>query len=195
MGQHARCPVTCYNSRTFHTAMLAVSKKVYGEAKSVLYGETAWTLHISLIFRGDKIHGSDVESALHYLSHSKQFRYVRACILDIRLFRGQESGNTFFGVDTLRANVKTVRRALLRAPGLREVEVWWRNYFIGDHAERRRRSLEPLDQLPIKYKLSIAKVENTFERSTSDLAYWPDMLKAFRVILFRGAYGERIHVG
>lgn len=195
MGQHARGPVTCYNGRTFHTAILAVSKKVYGEAKSVLYGGTAWTLHISLIFRGDKIHGSDVDSALHSLSHSIQFRYVRACILDIRLFRGQESSNTFFGVDILRANVKTVRRALSRAPGLKEVEVLWRNYFICDPAELRRISLEPLDRLPIKYKLSIAKVENTFERSNSDLTYWPDMLKAFRVILFRGAYGEQIRVG
>ena len=192
MGQQLRGPVTCYNGRTFHTAILGVSRKIYGEAKSVLYGDTTWTLHIYLIFIGSKIHGSDVDSALHSLSRSKEFRYVRACILDIRLFRGQEHSNRFMGDHVLRANIKTVRQALLRAPALRDIEVSWRNYFSLDPTETRCRSLEPLDQLHIKYKLSIAKVVNTLERSKSDLADWPEMLKAFRVLLFRGASGEQI---
>lgn len=40
------------------------------------------------------------------------------------------------------------------------------------------------------YKLSIAKVNNTLEGSKNDLAYWPDMLKAFRVMLFSGSIGN-----
>ena len=188
MGHHVRGPVTCYSYHTFHTAILEVGKKIHEEAKSILYGATACTLHIYLIFKGSKIHGSDMNSALYSLSRSKQFPYVRTCILDIRIFRGepQEDNTNFSGVDTLRTNVKTVCQALSRAPGLSEIEVSWRSYFNIDVMESRCRSLEPLDQLPIKYKLSISKVENILERSDSDLSYWPEMLKAFRVLLFMG---------
>lgn len=197
MAQRVRRPVTCYIDRTFSIAILEVNKKVYEEAKSILYGETDWTLHIFLIFRGSKIHGSDVDSALHSLSRSNKFPYVRTCILDVRLFRGKsdENNTNFSGVDTLRANIKIVRQALSRARGLRCIEVSWRNYFNRDPAEPRCRSLEPLGQLPIKYKLTIGKVESTVERSDEDLTYWPDMLKAFRVMLFRGAYVKDIHTG
>ena len=193
MAQRVRRPVTCYIDRTFHTAILGVNKKVYEEAKSILYGETDWTLHIFLIFRGSKIHGSDVDSALHSLSRSDKFPYVRTCILDIRLFRGKS--DNFSGVSTLRANIKTVRQVLSRARGLRCIEVSWRSYFNRDPTEPRCRSLEPLGQLPIKYRLTIGKVEKTVERSDDDLSDWPDMLKAFRVMLFRGAYVKDIHTG
>lgn len=189
MGQRARGPVTCYNDLTFHTAILEVSKKIHEEAISVLYGETAWTLHVYLIFRGDTLHGSNLDGALRCLAHSKQFPYIRTCILDVRLFRGKDTkeNNTIFsGIDALRANIKIVRRVLSRVRGLENIEVSWRNYFILDLIGPRRRSLQPLEQLPIMYKISIGKVDNTSEGSRHHVTYWPDMLKAFRVMLFRG---------
>lgn len=189
MGQRVRGPVTCYNDRTFHVAILEVNKQFHEEATSILYGESAWTLRIYLIFKENKIHGSSLDSALHSLTSSKQFSYIRTCILDVRLFRGEseENDTTFSDIDVLYANVKIVRQVLSRASGLIEIEVSWRNYFNLDLAEIRRRSLKPLDQLPIAYKLSIGKVNNTLEGSNNDLTYWPDMLKAFRVMLFRGS--------
>ena len=39
MAQRVRRPVTCYIDRTFNTAILEVNKKIYEEAKSILYGE------------------------------------------------------------------------------------------------------------------------------------------------------------
>lgn len=187
MGQCARGPITCHIDRTFRTAILEVSKKVHEEAVTILYGEPAWTLHVYLIFRGDKIHGSNVTSALHSLARSKQFPYIRTCILDVRLFRGEsnENNSSFSGIEALRANVKIVCKVLSRACDLNHIEVSWRNYFNLDLTELRCRSLEPLDQLTTTYKLSIGRVENTREGSNNDVTYWPDMLKAFRVILFR----------
>lgn len=85
VGERVKGPITCYNDRTFHIAILEVSKKVHEEAISILYGETVWTLHVYLIFRGDKIHGSNVDCALHSLASSEQFPYLRTCILDVRL--------------------------------------------------------------------------------------------------------------
>ena len=197
LDQHVGGRIICCTYRTFYTAILEVSKKVHEEAKSILYGETACTLHIYLIFKGCKIHGSDVKSALHSLSRSEHFPYVRNCILDIRLFRGeaQENNTSFSGVDTLRANVKSVRQILFRAPGLKEIEVSWRSYFNLDLAEPRCRSLEPLDQLPVKYKLSVSKVEKTSECSDCDFYYWPNMLKAYRVVLFVGVELMVVHMG
>ena len=188
VGERVKGPVMCYKDRTFHIAILEVSKKVHAEAISILHGETVWTLHVYLIFRGDKIHGSNMNYALHSLARSKQFPYIRICILDIQLFREKSEFHniTFSGVDVLRATVKIVCQILSRASGLREIEVSWRNYFNNDLAELRSKSLEPLGQLPITYKLSICKVKNTPEGSNSDLSFWPDMLKAFRVMLFRG---------
>lgn len=181
-----------YNSRTFHTKILEVSRKVHEEAIAVLYGETAWTLEIYLIFRGAKMHGSNIDDALHSLAHLKQFPYIHTCKLDVRLFRGdpKENNTTFSGIDSLRANVKLVRRILSRARGLKDIKVSWRNYFNLDLTEPRCRSLEPLDQLPITYKLSIGKVDNTVDASNSDLMSWPDMLKANRVMLFGRVHGE-----
>ena len=196
MGHDVRGPVTCCNHRAFHTAILRVSRMVHDEAKTILYEETAWTLHIYLIFRGSTMHGYDVNGALHSLSRSDHFRYVQTCVLNILLFRGEshENNTSFSGVDRLRANVNTVRHSLSRAPSLRDIEVSWRSYFNLDLTESRCRSLEPLDQLPIKFKLSISQVEKTLDRSNSELSYWPDMLKAFRVTLFMAARGKRIHL-
>lgn len=111
-------------------------------------------------------------------------------------FRGEikKNSTTFASFDILRANVKLLRQTLSRARGLRNVEVSWRNYFNHDLARPRCRSLEPLNQLPITCKLSIGSVEITPERSNKDLAYWPDKLKGFRVMLFRGGYGENIRI-
>lgn len=192
LGRHVRGPVTFYNDRTFYTAVLEVSKQVHVEAISVLYGETAWTLHVYLIFRGNKIHGSNVDGALHSLARTKQFPYIRTCILDIRLFQGEvkETNTTFSGIEALRANVKIVRQVLSRAQGLKNIEISWRNYFNLDLTEPRCKSLEPLNQLPITYNLFIGKVESTTEGSNNDLTNWPDMLKAYRVMLFRGGYGD-----
>ena len=196
MGHDVRGPVTCCNHRGFHTAILGVCREVHYEAKTILYEETAWTLHIYLIFRGSTMHGYDVNGALHSLSRSEHFRYVQTCVLNIILFRGEshENNTSFSGVERLRANVNTVRHTLSRAPSLREIEVSWRSYFNLDLTKSRCRSLEPLDQLPIKYKLSISQVENTLDRSNSELSYWPDMLKAFRVTLFMANRGKRIHL-
>ena len=196
LGHDLRGPVTCCNHRAFHTAILEVSQQIHYEAKTILYEETAWTLHIYLIFRGSTMHGYDLNGALHSLSRSKHFRYVQTCVLNIRLFRGEshENNTSFSGGDRLRANVNTVRHTLSRAPSLRGIEVSWRSYFDLDLTDSRCRSLEPLDQLPIKYKLSISQVENTLDRSNSDLSYWPDMLKSFRVTLFMAARGKRIHL-
>ena len=192
LDHDVRGPVTCCSHRAFHTAILRVSQQVHDEAKTILYEETAWTLHIYIIFRGNKIHGYDVNGALHSLSRSEHFRHIQTCVLNIRLFRGEshENNTSFSGVDRLRANVRTVRHALSRAPSLREIEVSWRSYFNLDLIESRCRSLEPLDQLPIKYKLSISQVETTLDRSNTELSYWPDMLKAFRVTLFMAAHGR-----
>ena len=188
IGHYDKNPVNCYIDRTFHTTILVVSKKVHAEAVSILYGGTAWTLHVYLIFKGDKMHGSNVDSALRSLACSKHFRYIRTCIVDVRLFRGesQEKSSTFSGIEALRANVKIVRQVLSHARSLRGFEVSWRNYFNEDLTEPRCRSLEPLDRMSITYKLSISKVENTPEGSSKDLTYWPDMLRAYRVMLFSG---------
>ena len=187
MGLFFKGPVMLYNSRTFHTRILEASKKIHGEAIAVLYGETAFSLQIYLIFRGTKMHGSNIEDALHSLARSKQFSYLHTCIVDVRLFRGEpkENNTTFSGVESLRANVKLVRRTLLRARSL-----IWRDYYNVDLTEPRCRSLEPLDQLPITYKLSISKVDNTVEALDRDLMFWPDTLKANRVMLFGRGYGE-----
>lgn len=181
-------PVNCYNDRTFHTTILEVSNKVHEEAISILYGETAWALRVCLVFIGDKIHGTNVDTALRFVARSKHFPYIRSCVLDIRLFRGESkvTNTTFSGIEALRANVKIVRRVLLRARALREIQVSWRDYFNDDLTEQRCRSLEPLNGLPITYKLSIGKVKHTTQASNNDLAYWPDMLKAYRVMLFSG---------
>lgn len=191
VGEHVKGPVTFYNDRTFDTAILGVSKQIYTEAISVLYGETAWTLHVYLIFRGNTIHGPRIDGALHSLAGSKHFPYIRNCILDVQLFRGEshKDNTNFTGIDALRANVKILRRYLSRARGLREMKVIWRNYFNLDLTESRCRSLMPLDQLPITYKLCIAEVENTLEGSNRGLSYWPDGLKAFRVMLFARGNG------
>ena len=190
MGRRAGGPVTCYSDRTFHTAILEVSKKVHDEAISILYGEAAWKLHIYLIFWGNQIHGSNVDSALEYLARSKHFPYIRTCILDVRLFRREEKDTIFRSNDALRANINIVRGILLRAHGLRNIEVSWRNYFILDPFGPRCRTLEPLVHFPTSYKLSIFKVNDSAEISRNHLSYWPDMLKAFRVMLFRGGYGD-----
>lgn len=189
MGQHVRGPVTLYSDRTFHAAILEVSKKIHEETISVLYGETTWTLHLYLIFKGDKIHGEYMDTALRSLACSRPFPYIRTCVLDIRIFREESSENstTFSGTDTLRAKVKIICKILSRAHGLKEIEVSWRNYFNHDLTEPRCRSLEPLDRLPITYKLSVVKVLSTLEGSNKDLDDWPNMLKAYRVMLFSGA--------
>ena len=195
-GHPVKGPVNFYNHRAFHTAILEVSRKVHEEAISILYGETAWTLHIYLIFRGDNFHGSNLGSALNSLACSKQIPYIRTCILDVRLFRGQskENSTTFSAIDALRTKVNIVRQALLRASGLREIKVSWRNYFSHDLTEPRCRSLEPLDQLPIMYKLIIENVDKTLKGSNNDLTNWPDMLKAFRVMLFRRGFRESTRI-
>ena len=186
-------PVNFYSSRAFHTAILRVCKKIHEEAMSVLYKETKWTLHVYLIFRGDKHHGPDLDSALHSLACSKHLSCIRTCILNVRLFRGgaKENNTTFSNVRTLRSNVKIVRRFLSRATGLQRVEVFWRNYFNLDLYTPRCRSLEPLKQLPITYKLSTFPVHKTTEGSNSDLTDWPDLLKAYRVALFERGRGDK----
>ena len=191
IGQHVRAPVMFYNDRTFHTAILGVSKQVHDEAFTVLYGENALALHVYIIFRGDMYFGSRLDAALDSLERSKHFPYIRTCILDIRLLRGEpkEDNTTFSVIDALRAQVKTVSRVLFRAHGLQRIEVSWRNYFNRDLAEPRCRSLEPLDQLPITYKLSIGKLENDV-RGSYDSTCWPDMLKAYRVMVFGRGCGE-----
>ena len=196
MGHDLRGPVTCCSTRVIHTAILGVSHQIHDEAKTILYEETAWTLHIYLIFRGSTMHGYDLNGALRSLSRSEHFRHVRTCILDVRLFRGEshENSTTFSGVDRLRANVNTIRHTLSRARSLREIGVSWASYFDLDLTESRCRSLEPLDQLPIKYKLSISQVEKTLDSSNRDLSYWPDMLKSFRVTLIMTTRGKRIHL-
>ena len=191
MGVRVSGPVTCYSNRTFDTAILLVSREVHREAISIFYGATVWKLHVYLIFEGDEIYGSDVASALCSLACSERFSYLRTCVLDVRLFRGKSKKNNayFSGVDALRANIETARKILSRAD-LREIEVSWRNYCDHDLTELRCRSLEPLDKLPITYNLSINKVVNTLEGSDEDLTCWPDMLKAFRVMLSSGPQGS-----
>lgn len=191
MGVRVSGPVTCYSNRTFDTAILLVSREVHKEAISIFYGATVWKLHVYLIFKGDEIYGSDVASALRSLACSERFTYLRTCVLDVRLFRGKsKKNNTYFsGVEALRNNIMTAREILSRAD-LGEIEVSWRNYCDYDLTESRCMSLEPLDKLPITYKLSINKVENTLEGSDKDLTCWPDMLKAFRVMLSSGPQGS-----
>lgn len=178
LGGQVSGPMIYYNNCTFHTAILGVSRDVHREAISVFYGENAWKLHVYLIFKGDKIHRSDAASALRSLACTELFSHIRTCVLDVRIFRGEsKKKNVFFsGVDALRANIKTVRKLLSRAD-LREIGVSWRNYCDYDLTEPRRRSLEPLDQLPITYKLSVKEVESTSRGSDKDLTSWPNVLK------------------
>ena len=187
---HAKGPVNFYSNRTFHTAILRVNKRIHEEAICVLYGETTWTLHVYLIFRGNKHHGPDLDRALQSLAFSRHFSCIRTCILDVRLFRGEpkENNSSFSSVDTLRGNVQIVRRFLSRARGLQRVEVSWRNYFNLDLTTPRCRSLEPLEKLPTTYKLSIVPVDTTTEGSNNDITDWPDLLRAFRVALFERGY-------
>ena len=189
--QYTRDPVALYIDHTFHTALLGVSKKVHEEANSVLYGETVWTLHVYLIFRGDKYHGSNLDCALRSLKCSNHFPYIRNCVLDVRLFRDQsgERNTTFSGIDALHAHVQTVHRLLSRARGLRSIEVSWRDYANYNMTESVRRLLEPLQQLPTTYELFIGTVENDIG-GLNESSYWPNMLRAYRVMLFGRIYGE-----
>lgn len=176
-GERVSGPISCYKNCTFHTAILGVSREITREAVSIFYGVNAWNLHVYLIFKGDKIHGSDKACALRSFACTELFSHIRTCILDVRIFRGEsKKKNVFFsGADALRANIKTVRKILSRAD-LREIDLSWRNYCDYDLTEPRRRALEPLDQLPVTYKLSIREVENTTESSNKDLTSWPNVL-------------------
>ena len=178
MGEPVGGLMICYINSTFHTAILGASREVHREAISVFYGENYWKLHVYLIFEGDQIHGSDAASALRSLACTELFSYIRNCILDVRIFRGESKKNNIFfsGVDALRANIKTVSKILSRAD-LREIGVSWRNYCDYDLTEPRCKSLEPLDQLPVTYKLSVKAVENTLHGSDKDLTSWPNVLK------------------
>ena len=190
IGQNARGTVALYSDRTFYTAILGVNKKVHEEAVSVLYGETVWKLHVYLIFRGDKYHGSNLGDALHALTRSNHFHYIRTCSLDVRVLRDQsKKDTTFHGTEMLRANVRLVSRFLSRACRLQEVEVSWRHYLDHDYNESVRKSFKPLEQLTTKSKLPIKTVGNDIDGSM-DSACWPDMLKAYRVMLFARACGS-----
>lgn len=191
IGPATSGPLLCYTRHNFHTTILGVNKLVREEATCLLYEGNPCMLYMYLVFNGD-IHcgsdvGGDLGAALETFSASRFFPHVHACIIDIRLFRspGLEYGiprSSTFG--ELRTSLKAIVGHVAHASALKAVEVSWCDYYDDQLQEEKRKSLQPLWNLPVMLKVSTKLVEKAETRSRADFSDWPSMLKPYRRLDF-----------